>query len=89
MTQRAIKLCAILGLSAVAAATAAHADRYAVKGDRSSVTHVLRANGFVSWREIERDDGHWEVEDARHRSGRVYDLYIAGGRIVHRERDWD
>ncbi len=56
-------------------------------GGTASIADVLRANGFVSWREIERDDGGWEVDDARHTSGRVYDLDIRGGRIVKWDRD--
>ena len=87
--KQAVQLFAALVLSASATATAAHADRYPTKGERSSVTSVLRAHGFVSWQDIERDDGRWEVDDARHRSGRVYDLDIVGGRIVRREREWD
>lgn len=53
----------------------------------AGVVRVLKVNGFVSWREIERDDGKWEVEDARHRNGGVYDLDIRRGRIVKWERD--
>lgn len=56
-------------------------------GGTASVVDVLRANGFVSWRKIERDDGKWEVEDARHASGRVYDLDIKNGRIIKWDRD--
>lgn len=85
--KRAVQLGAVILLST--AATAAHAERYPTKAESASVVSVLRANGFVSWEEIERDDGRWEVDNARHRSGRVYDLDIAGGRIVRREREWD
>lgn len=85
--KQAVKLGAVLLLSTMA--TAAYADRYPTKGERASVASVLRAHGFVSWQEIEWDDGRWEVDDARHHSGRVYDLDIAGGRIVRRERERD
>jgi len=81
---------ALIGAAALALSvtTAAQAGRNSAgAGGYSSVVDTLRANGFVSWREIERDDGKWEVEDARHRNGRVYDLDIRGGRIVKWDRD--
>ncbi len=81
----AIELSAVLLLASMA--TAAYAGHNSTNSDRSSVASVLRANGFVAWEEIERDDGHWEVDNARHHSGRVYDLDIVGGRIVRRERE--
>lgn len=84
----ALTLAAALALTATAV-TAAHADRAPNKAERASITSVLKANGFVSWGEIELDDGRWEVDNARHQSGRVYDLDIRGGRIVNREREWD
>lgn len=85
--KQAVKLSAVLLLSSMA--TAADAGQYSKKSDQSPVVSVLRANGFVAWEEIERENGHWEVDNARHSSGRVYDLHIAGGRIVRREREWD
>ena len=66
--------------------TAAVADRKH-KHEPASVKAVLHANGFVSWDEIEWDDGRWEVDDARHRNGHVYDLDIRNGRIIRRERE--
>lgn len=85
--KNALKIAAVVLMST--AATAAHADRWPNKAERASITSVLKANGFVSWGEIELDDGRWEVDNARHASGRVYDLDIRGGRIVNREREWD
>ena len=70
-------------------ATAALADRRPNTQERASLADVLHANGYVSWKEIEWDDGRWEVDDARHKSGKVYDLDIRDGRIVHREREWN
>lgn len=32
--------------------------------------------GFVSWDEIEWDDGYWEVDDARRADGSQYDLKL-------------
>lgn len=76
-------------LLSFAVAPAANADRWPTKAERSSIVSVLKANGYVRWSEIELDDGRWEVDDAIHRNGKRYDLKIRGGRIVHRERDWD
>lgn len=71
-----------------ALAPAALADgRWPTPSERAKITGVLKANGFTSWGEIERDDGKWEVDDAVHSSGRVYDIDIRGGRIVKWDRD--
>lgn len=83
---------ATLGLSAIAAAalvTAASAgDRRATPEEQAQVGAILQANGFTSWQKIEYDDdGKFEVDDARHANGRVYDVDIRGGRIVKKERD--
>lgn len=86
------KLIVTIATAALAStlATAAYAgDRAPTSRERASVSSVLRANGFTSWRMIERDDGKWEVDDARHVNGRVYDVDIRNGRIVKRERDYD
>jgi hypothetical protein len=67
--------------------SAAYADRPPTPGERARLSDILRSHGFVSWRKIERDDGKWEIEDARTRSGKVYDLEIRKGRIVEWDRD--
>jgi hypothetical protein len=77
-----------LGLSAMAAAafaTAASADRKPTPGERAHVSGILSANGFTAWKKIELDDGKWEVDDARHANGRVYDVDIRGGVIVKKD----
>jgi hypothetical protein len=76
----------LVAVSVTGPAAAGNDDRRGYHG-HSHVVKVLRDNGFVSWREIERDDGKWEVDDARHHNGRVYDLDIRGGRIVKWDRD--
>lgn len=42
----------------------------------AAVVDALNHYGFTSWDEIEFDDGHWEVDDAVHHSGKVYDLKL-------------
>lgn len=85
--KRTIQFAAIV--LATLTAGPAMADRLPTKSERDSISSTLRANGFVSWGKIELDDGRWEVDNARHHSGRVYDVDIKNGRIVHREREWD
>lgn len=78
-----------LGVSAAVAAAAlaspAFADRPATAEERATIGGILKSNGFTSWRKIEFDDGKFEVDDAVHADGRVYDVDIRGGSIVKKE----
>ena len=85
--KRTIQFAAIV--LAILTAGPAMADRLPTNSERASVSSTLRANGFVSWGTIERDDGRWEVDNARLGNGHVYDVDIKNGRIVRREREWD
>ena len=85
------KITLFLGASALSLAVLAGAasadDRPATPAERAKIAGILKANGFVSWRKVEfdRDDRKFEVDDARHANGRVYDVDIRGGRIVKRD----
>lgn len=85
------KIMLLLGASAVSlvalAGAAAAGDRPATAAERADIAATLKANGFASWRKVEfdRDDRKYEVDDARHANGRVYDVDIRGGRIVKRD----
>ncbi len=87
------KIMLTLGASVLAASvlatTASADDRPATPAERAHVANILRANGYTSWKKIEfdRDDRKFEVDDARHANGRVYDVDIRGNRIIKRERD--
>ena len=76
---------------ALLAASPALADRAPPDSERAAVEQTLRGAGFVSWEEIELDDDgpRWEVDDARARDGRRYDIKIDPKtmRIVRQERD--
>lgn len=63
-------------LALMLAASPALADRAPMPAERERIEAVLRAEGFVSWEEIELDDGVWEVDDARTAEGREYDLKL-------------
>lgn len=80
---------AILPVAAFAAASNVP-DRLPTDAERTAIEQVLKANGFVSWDDIEYDDGRrWEVDDARLANGRAYDLKLAPEtlRITRRTRD--
>lgn len=87
--QKIAALAGSLVLAATLAAPALADDRPATAAERSSVGSVLRANGFTSWQRIEfdRDDRKFEVDNARHANGGVYDVDIRNGAIIKRERD--
>jgi hypothetical protein len=78
---------AVALLAPIPLASTAFADRPPTASERQKLTKILRSNGFVSWKKIERDDGKWEVDDAVTRTGKVYDIDIRGGRIVSWDRD--
>lgn len=78
---------------AMLAATPALADRAPNAQERAAIERVLRANGYVSWEEIELDDDgpRWEVDDARTRNPRdgKFDIKMDPRtmRILRRDRD--
>ena len=80
-----------LASAAASAATPALADRPPTPQERAAVEQGLRANGFVSWEEIELDDDgpRWEIDDAVARDGQRYDveLDVRTLRIVRRNLD--
>jgi hypothetical protein len=84
------KIMLTLGLAALLAAPATVAtadDRPATAAERAKVGAVLKANGFHTWQKIEydRDDRKFEVDNARHANGRVYDVDIRGGAIIKKD----
>lgn len=52
-----------------ASAGLAFADRAPNADERTRIEQTLRAAGYISWDEIELDDGVWEVDDARKVAG--------------------
>ena len=66
-----------LGLSAIVAApTLAGDDRPPTAEERTKIEEVLKAEGFTAWKEIEFDDNRWEIDDATHTDGKVYDVEL-------------
>lgn len=72
---------------AVALPAFADDDRPPTPEERAAIEARLRAEGFVRWDDIERDDGLWEVDDARRPDGREYDLKLRPGSLEIVRRD--
>lgn len=69
-------------------ALAQEEDRSPTHEERARFEQVLRALGFTSWEEVERDDGVWEVDDAATADGRKYDLRLDDAfAVIEREPD--
>lgn len=88
-----MKYLACAALAGALAATPALADRQPNATERAAIEKVLKANGFVSWEEIELDDDgpYWEVDDARtaNRKDGKFDIKIAPDsmKIIRKTRD--
>lgn len=85
---RPLMLAAVLAVPFAAPAVAD--DRAPTLDERARIEAVLIAEGFVSWGEIELDDGKvWEVDDAIHSDGHEYDLEldIRTLKITDKDRD--
>ncbi len=67
----------MLSLSAIIATPAlADDDRPPTAEERTKIEAALKAEGFTAWKEIEFDDNRWEIDDASHADGKVYDVYL-------------
>jgi hypothetical protein len=83
---KTIKTALVAVVAASAFPLAALADRAPTGEERARIAETLRANGFTSWRKIELDDGKWEVDDARHSNGQLYDVDLSRSyNIIKRE----
>lgn len=72
----------------IALATPAFADNdMPTKAQRASVMKAIRAAGCTNPTKVERDDGGFEVDNARCKDG-VYDLKLSADyKIISRERE--
>jgi hypothetical protein len=84
---KSIKIVLGAALAVAAYPLAALADRAPTSAERARIADVLQANGFTSWQKIELDDGKWEVDNARHANGKLYDVDLARNslNIIKRE----
>ncbi len=67
---------AFAGLLAFAVPALADDDRMPTAEELATIEAVLRDAGYVSWDDIELDDGVWEVDDARKADGTEHDLEL-------------
>ncbi|NHK28842.1 PepSY domain-containing protein [Parvularcula flava] len=61
---------------AISGAAIADDDRYPTSTELAAIEQVLTENGYVSWEEVEFDDGLWEVDDARDATRAEFDIKI-------------
>lgn len=69
---------ASLALGVLSVAALAADDRPPTAEERTKIEEALKAEGFTAWKEIEFDDGRWEIDDATHGDGKVYDVFLNG-----------
>ena len=86
-------LAALLAAPIAFAVGAVHAQedgtRTAVGVTADEIRQKIEALGYTQITEVERDDGHWEVEATAANGTRV-DLYVDDtGKVMHEERDDD
>jgi hypothetical protein len=65
----------VAGLALAAMAPQAQA-RQPDQAEAARLTEALHAQGYREWREIDLDDGVWEVDDAVDGQGRRHDLRV-------------
>ena len=80
----------LAALATIAIATPALADDDTpTRAQRASVMKAVRAGGCTNPTKIERDDGGYEVDNARCKDG-LYDLQLSADfKIVSRDKDDD
>jgi hypothetical protein len=73
----AFSIAPLIGMSAPRLARAE--DVHPTPEQRARIEAALRLLGFVTWGEIEREDGGraWEIDDARGHDGRRYELKLS------------
>lgn len=69
----ALSISSLLCISAVA-----QAGQHPNADQRATLEIALTEAGYVSWGEIELDDGYWEIDDARKETGALekYDVIV-------------
>jgi Peptidase propeptide and YPEB domain len=86
---RPLLLALVVAAAPLLAAPPASAGRAPSAEERVQVETALRNLGFVRWKEIEFENGVWEVDDARAADGRDYDLKLRPGtfEVIERKAD--
>jgi hypothetical protein len=57
--------------------------------EKAAIVDAMQTNGFSTWGKVELDDGKWEIDDAVHKDGLVYDVDLKSGdyAMIKKERD--
>lgn len=63
------------------------ADRSPNATELSEINSKLQSLGYVSWKEIELDDGKWEIDDAKRADGTEYDVELQPGSLAVIKQD--
>lgn len=56
------------------ASSATASERAPTANESAAISSALNTLGYSSWGSIELDDGKWEVDNAVHSDGKVYDV---------------
>lgn len=92
---RPITAALISSALALTATAALAADRAPTPQEKAAIEKVLRAEGFVSWEEIEYDDDRpqrqpvWDIDDARTADGKAFDVRLEPGtlKVLRKQAD--
>ena len=50
--------------------------------EKTSVENALKGHGFSTWGKVEFDDGKWEIDNAKHSDGKLYDVDLSKGELA-------
>lgn len=56
------------------ASSAIASERAPTTAESAAISSALNTLGYSSWGSVELDDGKWEVDNAVHSDGKVYDV---------------
>jgi hypothetical protein len=77
MITKTARVVSLAALVAAATVSAAHAkDRLPNAEEKTRIMAALQEKGFTTWKDIEFDDGQWEVDDAIGPDGRKHDIKL-------------
>lgn len=65
---------AALLAAATFAGSAIASERAPSAAEAAAIGDAMKSQGFSAWGKVELDDGKWEVDNAVHSDGRVYDV---------------
>lgn len=68
------KIIVACAVAACFASSAFASERAPTSAEAAAISSALNTLGYSSWGNIELDDGKWEVDNAVHTDGKVYDV---------------